>query len=95
VRGVSQPEVRWSDEVLDALVASALLGYLAIAHHGRGRGAWVAQQPPALWTEAVQAAARGLHVKALAGDALQAAIETACRQVLQRLYPDSVVWRND
>ena len=47
VRGVSQPEVRWDPKVLDALFASALLGYLAIAHHGRGRGAWVAQEPPA------------------------------------------------
>jgi hypothetical protein len=56
VRGVSQPEVRWDPKVLDALFASALLGYLAVAHHGRGRGAWVAQAPPAAWTAAVEAA---------------------------------------
>jgi hypothetical protein len=56
VRGVSQPEVRWDPKVLDALFASALLGYLAVAHHGRGRGAWVAQEPPAAWTAAVDAA---------------------------------------
>jgi hypothetical protein len=54
VRGTSQPEVRWDAKVLDALFANALLGYLAIAHHGRGRGAWVAQEPPAAWIEAVQ-----------------------------------------
>jgi len=53
VRGVSQPEVRWDPRVLDALLASALLGYLAVAHHGRGRGAWVAQEPPAAWVAAV------------------------------------------
>ncbi len=52
VRGVSQPEVRWDPKVLDAVFASALLGYLAIAHHGRGRGAWVAQEPPSAWTAA-------------------------------------------
>ena len=57
MRGVSQPEVRWDARVLDALVASALLGYLAVAHHGRGRGAWVAQEPPASWVAAVEAAA--------------------------------------
>jgi Domain of unknown function (DUF3482)/50S ribosome-binding GTPase len=56
VRGVSQPEVRWDPKVLDALFASALLGYLAVAHHGRGRGAWVAQEPPAAWINAVDAA---------------------------------------
>ncbi len=56
VRGVSQPEVRWDPKVLDALFASALLGYLAVAHHGRGRGAWVAQEPPLAWTTAVQSA---------------------------------------
>jgi Domain of unknown function (DUF3482) len=56
VRGVSQPEVRWDPKVLDALFASALLGYLAVAHHGRGRGAWVAQEPPPAWTTAVQSA---------------------------------------
>ena len=56
VRGVAQPEVRWDPRVLDALFASALLGYLAVAHHGRGRGAWVAQEPPAAWVNAVDAA---------------------------------------
>jgi Domain of unknown function (DUF3482) len=55
VRGVSQPEVRWDPKVLDALFASALLGYLAVAHHGRGRGAWVAQEPPTAWVSAVDA----------------------------------------
>ena len=53
VRGTAQPEVRWDVKVLDALFANALLGYLAVAHHGRGRGAWVAQEPPAAWTQAV------------------------------------------
>ena len=42
--------------MLDALLASALLGYLAVAHHGRGRGAWVDEAPPPRWTAAVQAA---------------------------------------
>jgi hypothetical protein len=56
VRGTAQPQVRWDPKVLDALFASALLGYLAVAHHGRGRGAWVSQEPPAAWVAAVEAA---------------------------------------
>jgi GTPase Era involved in 16S rRNA processing len=66
MRGVSQPQVRWDPRVLDALFASALLGYLAVAHHGRGRGAWVAQEPPPTWVAAV-AAAMGEQRDALAG----------------------------
>ena len=103
VRGLSQPEVRWDAKVLDALFASALLGYLAVAHHGRGRGAWVAQAPPATWTAAVEAvmteqraALNALWERSPEGDAptvealaarVQAAVESACSSVLQRLYP--------
>ena len=55
--------------MLDALLASALLGYLAVAHHGRGRGAWVEEAPPVRWTAAVQAAleARRAEIDALWG----------------------------
>jgi hypothetical protein len=98
VRGVSQPQVRWDARVLDALFASALLGYLAIAHHGRGRGAWVAQEPPAAWVVAVDAAlsSRRAELQSLWRDAADAAtlqqrlqqeLTAACRLVLARLYP--------
>jgi Domain of unknown function (DUF3482)/50S ribosome-binding GTPase len=103
VRGVSQPEVRWDPKVLDALFASALLGYLAVAHHGRGRGAWVAQQPPVAWTAAVEAvmAAQRATLDALWERSLEAdeatveaiaaraqgVLESACAAVLARLYP--------
>ena len=42
--------------MLDGLLRAALLGYLAVAHHGRGRGDWQASEPPAAWGEAVDAA---------------------------------------
>jgi 50S ribosome-binding GTPase/Domain of unknown function (DUF3482) len=101
VRGVSLPEVRWDSKVLDALFANALLGYLAVAHHGRGRGAWVAQAAPAAWVNAVEAvvAQRGAAVGAAWERAegeggreviearVQPAVEQACAQVLGRLYP--------
>ena len=55
IRGLAQPQVAWDNAVLATLLANALLGYLAIAHHGRGRGAWVAAEPPPRWLAAVQA----------------------------------------
>jgi 50S ribosome-binding GTPase/Domain of unknown function (DUF3482) len=55
VRGVDAPSVMWSTEVLDDLVRSALLGYLAVAHYGRGRGDWTQAEHPAFWHEHVDA----------------------------------------
>ena len=67
VRGLDRPQVAWDGKVLDALLANAVRGYLAVAHHGRGRGAWVDEAPPARWTAAVQDAldARRAAVEAL------------------------------
>lgn len=96
VRGVSQPELRWDAKVLDALLANALLGYLAVAHHGRGRGTWTAQEPPPAWIQAVAAAIdeqRGAWVEALRrlreGEigTLVSVAERSCAAVLARLYP--------
>ena len=101
VRGTSEPEVRWDPKVLDALFANGLLGYLAIAHHGRGRGAWMAQEPPATWTAAVAAAVaqqRAAMDRAWqrpedgpGHEPMQAAlhrmVEAAGAEVLRRLYP--------
>ena len=56
IRGLDQPLLAWDDAVLDALLRSALLGYLAVAHHGRGRGDWQTSEPPAAWVAAVAAA---------------------------------------
>jgi hypothetical protein len=102
VRGVSQPVVRWEPQVLDALLGSALLGYLAVAHHGRGRGAWVAQEPPAAWSQAVEAATSERRAElaavwrgaadadaAATAKALQPLIEAAGTDVLRRLYPSA------
>lgn len=56
IRGLSQPLLSWDDAVLDALLRSALLAYLAVAHHGRGRGDWQPTTPPPAWGEAVELA---------------------------------------
>jgi len=56
MRGVESPMVVWSDTVLDEMVVSALLTYLAVAHYGRGRGDWTIAEHPPEWGEAVRAA---------------------------------------
>jgi hypothetical protein len=56
LRGVHAPLLAWDDTVLDGLLRAALLGYLAVAHHGRGRGDWQASEPPAAWGTATDAA---------------------------------------
>jgi 50S ribosome-binding GTPase/Domain of unknown function (DUF3482) len=61
LRGVDAPEVAWDAAVLDMLLANALLGYLAVAHHGRGRGTWVATEPPSAWTDSVAAVVAEHH----------------------------------
>ena len=55
VRGLDQPLLAWDEPVLMALLQSSLLAYLAVAHHGRGRGEWVQDDPPPAWTAAVRA----------------------------------------
>ena len=55
VRGIDAPQVMWSTAVLDELVRSALLGYLAVAHYGRGRGNWTEAELPGFWHDHVDA----------------------------------------
>jgi GTP-binding protein EngB required for normal cell division len=55
VKGIETPTIAWTPEVLDDLTRSALLGYLAVAHFGRGRGEWTHAEPPAFWVERIEA----------------------------------------
>jgi len=55
VRGRDVPMLSWADVVLDDLLRSALLAYLAVAHFGRGRGEWVEGERPGHWAVAVDA----------------------------------------
>ncbi|MDR6906430.1 hypothetical protein J2X63_002116 [Agromyces sp. 3263] len=49
VRGRDESSLRWEEAFLDGLVTSALLRYLAVAHYGRGRGAWREGEYPPHW----------------------------------------------
>lgn len=56
IRGIDATLLAWDDAVLAALLRSALLGYLAVAHHGRGRGDWRQDDAPPAWVDAVEGA---------------------------------------
>jgi len=56
IRGIDATLLAWDDAVLAALLRSAVLGYLAVAHHGRGRGDWRQDDAPPAWVDAVDGA---------------------------------------
>lgn len=101
LRGQREVQVRWDDELLDGLVVSALLRYLAVAHFGRsGQGRVRQSEYPPFWQEIVQqaVAARRPVLAALwarrtaAGDAanleagLRSMLAETARAVLATLY---------
>ena len=100
MRGVDAATLSWSEAVLDDLTRSALLGYLAVAHYGRGRGDWSASEHPAYWRAAVEEVVAPrcevLHAlwgarEAHDGPELEAALRRwlvdASGALLSRLYP--------
>ena len=101
LRGAEASMLAWTDAVLDELAVSAVLGYLAVAHYGRGRGEWTRSEYPAHWQQTVTAAfeaqrAEFEHIWSLraAPEAEQSlklllrdALGAVTRDVLQRLYP--------
>ena len=102
VKGIDTPTIAWTPEVLDDLTRSSLLGYLAVAHFGRGRGEWTQTEPPAFWVERIEAALAPqwgkLHVLwASNAEAtpqqtqteLQTILMQTSQTVLQSLYPEA------
>jgi hypothetical protein len=100
-RGTTGTTVRWSAPFLDQLVAGALLRYLAVAHHGRGRGPWTDAAVPSFWRDEV---ARALAARKATWDAVwrerdadvddfeaavQKALHATAADVLAALYPDA------
>ncbi len=104
LRGRTESAIRWDDELLDRLVTSALLRYLAVAHFGRGRGEWKQSEYPPFWREIVQrevdarraalSAVWALREKDGEGSAidteLRAILAQASRAVLDALYPGAL-----
>jgi GTPase Era involved in 16S rRNA processing len=53
MRGRKASWLTWSAPAMDAMVEAAVLRYLAVAHYGRGRGAWTQGDTPAHWRQRV------------------------------------------
>ncbi len=67
LRGTEGSSIGWRAAALDAVLEAMLLRYLAVAHFGRGRGAWAeGEAVPPHWRDAVQSALEP-HREALAG----------------------------
>jgi hypothetical protein len=103
VRGAESGRVGWSTAFLTQRVTAALLRYLAVAHFGRGRGAWVEGEYPAHWQPLVEGvidrrravldAVWGRAAQGVAREdieqALQPIVTAAAREVLVHLYPSA------
>jgi len=102
VKGEAEPSVRWSEELFQGLVCSALLRYLAVAHFGRGRGDWEEGEHPPHWQEAISAEmeavredlraiwrrAKAEPAEALVPD-LQDLLSRAAARLLTAFYPEA------
>jgi hypothetical protein len=75
VRGGRHPELAWSESLLERGAAELLLRYLAVAHAGRGQGAYREREHPRFWRQAVEEALsrRRAELRAAFGDARAAA----------------------
>lgn len=105
-RGRTGATLRWDDALLQRLVISALVRYLAVAHYGRGRGEWIETEYPAFWGPLVarivdarrEAFARVWAQRTPSCDAnaitesLRVEIAAAARELLDALYPDAIDW---
>jgi GTPase SAR1 family protein len=101
VRGAKNSSIAWSDAMLDELVITALLGYLAVAHYGRGRGDWAPSEHPPHWRSVVAAVLERrremfAHIWSLRSEpqasasitqALRPELGEAALEILDRLYP--------
>lgn len=104
VRGSDGARVSWSETVLFRTAEQLMLRYLAVAHFGRGRGAWSEREVPAFWKRSVKAGlqSRRVYFKgvwkearkndvdvAMQRSGLVAMLSGAGRDVLVEFYPES------
>lgn len=97
LRGVEQPQARLSAAAWQERVEVALCTYLAVAHFGRGRGAFVEDGAPALWQNVVRGVVANRSEDLVALRAAPAAQDAAQRlslllegmalRALKQLYP--------
>lgn len=100
VRAGKHPRVRFSERFLVELVRMTMLRYLAVAHHGRGRGEWTERTPPDRWRILVDGVVSGRRERLerlvadmrasppRSRDALHAWLREALADVLATAYPE-------
>lgn len=102
-----EPSVHWQPAALDRLAGEALLRYLLVAHHGRGRGGYSDLEYPAHWAEGVEAqlklrrdalhgawrhaAREGRASSAEVAERLRPVLHDTLRDVLRQRFPDAAV----
>ena len=100
--------LQFSDEFLRAQLVAAVLRYLAVAHFGRGRGAFEASEAPAFWQAEVEVAiapheaalamiweaARKAASPEMAAQRVGQVVLPVVTGVLQRLYPHAATGTN-
>jgi Domain of unknown function (DUF3482)/50S ribosome-binding GTPase len=103
-RGQTDETIRFDDGFVARLATNAMLRYLAVAHYGRGRGAFVESEAPAIWRgmiETAMTARRERFASILAmrspdcdaqvlADALQDYMREVVLSVLDELYPGAL-----
>lgn len=99
----SEPELSWSDPLLTRTVEELALRYLAVSHHGRGRGRFKDREHPDFWRTAVRKAlsdrstwfnaawksAREGAAVTQVDERLQPLITGVMREVLTGFYPEA------
>jgi hypothetical protein len=104
LRGGDAPRVAWSPAFLDRLATDAVLGYLAVAHFGRGAGTFRVRDHPGLFREAAERALASRRetlraafrlfadpapeARPAANALLEEALGGAVRGALLELYPE-------
>lgn len=103
VRGERTPYTRCSWQLFEALVRSALLRYLAVAHFGRGRGEYVEAEEPKTWQAYARLVveqrrdrwnriwdeARTNSDPTVFIPIIEPLLRNSASQILEMLYPDS------
>jgi len=98
-----EPELTWSDALLSRTCGELVLRYLAVSHHGRGRGRWRDREHPEFWRAAVKQSlqerrtwfdaawkeARGDASSVDIGERLQPLVTGVVREVLTRFHPEA------
>ena len=89
VRSGDQAVLRWTPDVLNRNAAHLLLRYLAIAHFGRGRGAWREREFSSEWRRTVNEALESRHpyLNAIWKDARGKSSKEGLRELQRRLTP--------